>query len=490
MLSIALSEPLDTQRALSIAYTPGVAQVSRAIAADETLAKTYTWADRVVAVVSDGSGVLDLGDIGPTAALPVMEGKCALFKTFGGLDAIPVMLDTKDPDEIVETLIWLRPSFGAVNLAGISAPRCFEIERRAVSALDCPVMHDDQDGTAVVVLAALLGAAEVLKRDVRALKVVIADSGAAGVASANILLARGVRDITVLDGKEILHSGRNDLNSVKADLAQRTNPRALTEGIRDAFDGADVFIDFSGEAFLSEFVAAMAPNSVVFALSTPDPGIDLELVRDHAAIIATGLSDLPNQIDSAVALPGLFRGSLDAGARRITGSMRVAAAEAIFSVAGRDLARDYVLPSVLDPRVHPAVAGAVAAMVHTSPSFGAPREHSEMIRSPIASLHADRADDESEEPSENPACTPQDDDPPTDSSREPALAGPNCLGAEQLAWPSSVEPRRTVAGPLVLWLVRNLPSRLQGRPWKARSDLICRRAQQLSIASTAPVRKA
>ena len=224
-LSVELKAPLDTQRALSIAYTPGVAQVSRAIAADHTLAARYTWANRLVAVVSDGSAVLGLGDIGPFASLPVMEGKCGLFKAYAGLDSIPIVLDTKDPDEIVETLVRLRPTFGAVNLEDISAPRCFEIERRLIEALDCPVMHDDQHGTAIVVLAATLGATKALNRDIASLRVVVSGVGAAGVACANILLAAGVSDLTLLDSRGILHSHRDDLTPVKSDLAQRTNPR-------------------------------------------------------------------------------------------------------------------------------------------------------------------------------------------------------------------------------------------------------------------------
>src|ERR1700733_13961527 len=227
-LSVAMKAPLDTQRALSIAYTPGVAQVSRAIAADHTLADRYTWANRLVAVVSDGSAVLGLGDIGPAAALPVIEGKCALFKTFGGLDSIPIVLDTKDPDEIIETLVRLRPTFGAVTLEDISAPRCFEIERRAIEALDCPVMHDDQHGTAVVALAALMGATKVIGRDMSSVRVVVSGAGAAGVACTNLLLAMGVSDITVLDSRGIVHTGRDDMNGVKVELAQRTNPEGRT----------------------------------------------------------------------------------------------------------------------------------------------------------------------------------------------------------------------------------------------------------------------
>ncbi len=360
-LSVALNTPLDTQRALSVAYTPGVAQVSRAIAADHTLAARYTWANRLVAVVSDGSAVLGLGDIGPAASLPVMEGKSALFKAFADLDSIPIVLDTKDPDEIVETLVRLRPSFGAVNLEDISAPRCFEIERRVIEALDCPVMHDDQHGTAIVVLAALIGAAEVLNRDITALRVVVSGAGAAGVACAKILLARGISDITLLDSQGILHSDRGNLNSYKAEIAEQTNPNGLSGGITEALKGADVFLGLSAGVVPPEIVATMAPGAIVFALSNPDPEIHPDDAKEYAAVVATGRSDFPNQINNVLAFPGVFRGALDAGARRITEKMKVAAAEAIFSVVGDDLAVDRIVPSVLDPRVAPAVVQAVAA---------------------------------------------------------------------------------------------------------------------------------
>ena len=362
-LSVELKSPLDTKRALSIAYTPGVAQVSRAIAADVTLAKRYTWANRLVAVVSDGSAVLGLGDIGAAASLPVMEGKSALFKTFGGLDSIPIVLDTKDPDEIVETLVRLRPTFGAVNLEDISAPRCFEIERRVIEALDCPVMHDDQHGTAIVVLAALHGATTVLDRDMRSLRVVISGAGAAGVACTNILLAQGITDITVLDSKGIVHSGRDDLNHVKAELASRTNPAGRTGGIAEAVDGADMFLGLSAGVVPEDIIATMAPGGIVFALSNPDPEIHPDAAKKYAAVVATGRSDFANQINNVLAFPGVFRGALDAGARRITERMKVAAAEAIFSVVGDELAPDHIVPSPLDPRVGPAVAAAVAAAV-------------------------------------------------------------------------------------------------------------------------------
>jgi malate dehydrogenase (oxaloacetate-decarboxylating) len=360
-LSVALNSPLDSQRALSIAYTPGVAQVSRAIASDHTLAAKYTWANRLVAVISDGSAVLGLGDIGPAASLPVMEGKSALFKTFGGLDSIPIVLDTNDPDEIVETIIRLRPTFGAVNLEDISAPRCFEIERRVIEALDCPVMHDDQHGTAIVVLGALMGATKVLDRDMHALRVVISGAGAAGVACANILLATGIRDVTLLDSKGIVHTDRDDLNPFKAELAGRTNPKGRKGGIAQAIEGADMFLGLSAGVVPEEIIATMAPGGIVFALSNPDPEIHPDAARKYASVVATGRSDFPNQINNVLAFPGVFRGALDAGARRITEAMKVAAAEAIFSVVGDDLSRDHIVPSALDPRVGPAVAAAVAA---------------------------------------------------------------------------------------------------------------------------------
>ncbi|MGB3355987.1 MAG: NADP-dependent malic enzyme [Mycobacterium sp.] len=360
-LSVELKSPLDTQRALSIAYTPGVAQVSRAIATDHTLAAKYTWANRLVAVISDGTAVLGLGDIGPAASLPVMEGKSALFKTFGGLDSIPIVLDTKDTDEIVETIIRLRPTFGAVNLEDISAPRCFEIERRVIEALDCPVMHDDQHGTAIVVLAALLGASKVLDRDMHTLKIVISGAGAAGIACANILLAKGIDDVTVLDSKGIVSADRDDLNPFKAELASRTNPRGLRGGTAEALAGADVFMGVSAGLVPEELIATMSPGCIVFAMSNPDPEIHPDVARKYAAVVATGRSDFPNQINNVLAFPGVFRGALDAGARRITEKMKVAAAEAIFSVVGDDLAVDHIVPSALDPRVGPAVAAAVAA---------------------------------------------------------------------------------------------------------------------------------
>ncbi|NIL81372.1 NAD(P)-dependent malic enzyme [Rhodococcoides kroppenstedtii] len=359
-LDVGVTAPLETVRDLSIAYTPGVAKVSRAIAADRDLVNQYTWTERLVVVVSDGSAVLGLGDIGPRASLPVMEGKSALFKKFGGLNSIPLVLDTGDVDEIVETLVRLRPSYGAVNLEDVSAPRCFELERKLIDALDCPVMHDDQHGTAIVVLAALQGAARVQGRGLGPLRVVISGAGAAGVACADILLAAGVADVVVLDSRGIVESGRDDLTPVKTDLAARTNPRGLRGGTAEALADADVFIGVSAGTVAHEAIASMAPNSIVFALSNPDPEIHPDDARRHAAIVATGRSDFANQINNVLAFPGVFRGALDAGARRITENMKLAAAGAILSVVGDDLAPDRIVPSPLDPRVAPAVAAAVA----------------------------------------------------------------------------------------------------------------------------------
>lgn len=360
-LSVQSKMPLNTKRDLSIAYTPGVAKVSQAIADDPAKHATHTWASRLVAVVSDGTAVLGLGNIGAAASLPVMEGKSALFKEFGGLDSIPLVLDTTDVDEIVETVIRLRPSFGAVNLEDISAPRCFEIEKRLIEALDIPVMHDDQHGTAVVVLAALIGAARQTKRDISSLKVVVSGAGSAGVAVTNLLLSAGVDDVIVLDSRGTIHRERDDLNPVKADLAGRTNRDDVMGGLAEALDGADVVVGLSSSTFEEAAVAKMNKDAIIFALSNPTPEIMPDVAAKYAAVVATGRSDFANQINNVLAFPGIFRGALDSGAKKITEGMKVAAAHAIADLVGEDLAADYIIPSATDDRVMPAVAAAVAA---------------------------------------------------------------------------------------------------------------------------------
>jgi malate dehydrogenase (oxaloacetate-decarboxylating) len=366
-LSVTSTVPLSNKRDLSIAYTPGVAEVSRAIHTNPELAKTLTWAQRLVVVVSDGTAVLGLGNIGASASLPVMEGKSALFKTFGELDSIPLVLNTTDVDEIVETLVRLRPSFGAVNLEDISAPRCFELEEKLIEALDCPVMHDDQHGTAVVALAALTNAAKVTGRELAGLRVVVSGAGAAGIAVAEILLAAGIEDVVLLDSKGVINRERADIaadpQSKKSQMAQRSNPRGIAGGPGEALLDSDVFIGVSSSKLDEAHLKLMNANSIVFALSNPDPEVLPEVAVKYAAVVATGRSDFPNQINNVLAFPGIFRGALDAGARRITPAMKLAAARAIAELAEEDLSVDYIVPSPLDPRVAPAVTAAVAAAV-------------------------------------------------------------------------------------------------------------------------------
>ncbi|MEW2544914.1 malic enzyme-like NAD(P)-binding protein [Streptomyces sp. NPDC047002] len=363
------ASPLDA-RNLSAISTPGVATVSRAIAENVELAAEYTWAHRLVAVVSDGTAVLGLGDVGPMAALPVMEAKAALFKALGGLDSIPLVLKTRDVDEIVRTLSLLRPSFGAVNLEDVASPRCFELEAALIEALDCPVMHNDQHGTAIVVLAGLRGAAALLDKPLNTLRVVVHGAGAAGTACARMLVAAGAGEVTVLDSRGVIHPGRPDLTPAKAELARLTDRPGARDGLSDVLPGADVFVGVSSSAVPEELIASMAPRSVVFALSNPVPEIAPERAARHAAVVATGRSDVPNQISNLLACPGLFRGALDAGARKITEPMMLAAADAIAAVAMEDLAADRVVPSVLDPRVAPEVAAAVIAAAEPGPLRG------------------------------------------------------------------------------------------------------------------------
>jgi malate dehydrogenase (oxaloacetate-decarboxylating) len=360
-LVVRPTRSIDSIADLALTYTPGVARVSRAIAAEPELARRFTWAPRVVAVVSDGTAVLGLGDIGPSASLPVMEGKACLFSEFAGLDAVPIVLDTTDADQIVEIVAALAPSFGGINLEDISAPRCFDIEARLRERLDIPVMHDDQHGTAIVVLAALRNAAKVTGRTLADLRVVIAGAGAAGIASAKILLEAGVGDIAVADSKGVLHTGREDLTEIKRWAAESTNTARFAGTMVGALEGADVYIGLSGGSVPEEAIAAMADDAIVFSLANPTPEVDPEMAARHAAVVATGRSDLPNQINNVLAFPGVFRGAIDAGARSITEEMKLAAATAIADAVGEDLGAGYIVPSPLDRRVAPAVAEAVAA---------------------------------------------------------------------------------------------------------------------------------
>ncbi|MCU1655515.1 MAG: Malate dehydrogenase (oxaloacetate-decarboxylating) [Pseudonocardiales bacterium] len=353
--------PLADRESLSLAYTPGVAEVCSAIAEDESLARRYTWRSRLVAVVSDGTAVLGLGNIGPAAALPVMEGKAALFSEFAGINAVPIVLGTTDPDEIVETVVRIAPSFGGINLEDISAPRCFEVEAQLRDRLDIPVFHDDQHGTAIVVLAALRNAATVTGRTLSDLRVVVSGAGAAGVACTKILLAAGIGDIAVADSRGILHGGRHGLTAVKEEIARTTNKAGHAGSMDDALDGADVFLGVSAGAVGEDSVARMANDSIIFALANPNPEVDPEIAHRHAAVVATGRSDYPNQINNVLAFPGVFAGAFDAGARAITERMKLAAAAALGDVVADALAPDRIVPTPFDTRVAPAVAAAVAA---------------------------------------------------------------------------------------------------------------------------------
>ncbi|MGY2084586.1 NAD(P)-dependent malic enzyme [Blastococcus sp. SYSU DS0539] len=360
-LSVASTRSINSIADLALTYTPGVARVSSAIAAEPELARRFTWAPRVVAVVSDGTAVLGLGDIGPAAALPVMEGKACLFSEFAGLSSVPIVLSTTDVDAIVETVAAMAPSFGGINLEDISAPRCFEIEARLRERLDIPVMHDDQHGTAIVVLAALRNAAKVVGRELGDLRVVVSGAGAAGVACTKILLEAGVRDIAVADSQGILHAGREALTGSKQWLVDNTNESGFAGSMVSALAGADVYLGVSGGSVPEAAIASMAESCIVFSLANPIPEVDPQMAAKYAAVVATGRSDLPNQINNVLAFPGVFRGAIDAGATGITEEMKLAAATAIADVVGDDLRADYIVPSPLDRRVAAAVAEAVGA---------------------------------------------------------------------------------------------------------------------------------
>jgi malate dehydrogenase (oxaloacetate-decarboxylating) len=354
-IRIVPAAPVRDRKDLALVYTPGVAAASSLVARDPKKAREYTMKGRTVAVVSDGSAVLGLGNIGALGALPVMEGKCAIFKSFAGVDAVPLVLDTQDPDEIVETVIRIAPAFGGINLEDISAPKCFDIERRLIEKLGIPVMHDDQHGTAVVVLAALINALKVVKKDMKSARIVIAGAGSAGSAIAKLLKAAGAKHIIILDSRGIVDASRNDAN--KKELASFTNPDGVRGGLQQALQGADVLLGVSGpNTVKAADVRLMAPKAIVLAMANPIPEIlPDEAKRGGAYIIGTGRSDFPNQINNSLAFPGIFRGALDHKVTKLTDVHKLAAAKAIAALVKRPTAQK-VVPDMFDKRVAPAVA--------------------------------------------------------------------------------------------------------------------------------------
>ena len=355
--------PVGDQEDLSMAYTPGVARVCNAIAADESQADEYTIRKNTVAIVSDGTAVLGLGDIGPKGAMPVMEGKALLFKEFGGVDAFPICLDVSSPEEIIETVVRLAPTFGGINLEDIAAPGAFQVEEALKDLLDIPVFHDDQHGTAVVTLAALENALRITGKRMADLSIVISGVGAAGVAIGKILLGAGATDIVGVDSKGAVYDGRDGLNQWKQWFAENTNPECKQGALSDVMHGADVFIGVSAPDILTvDDVRNMADDPIVFAMANPDPEIRPELVEGIVRVMGTGRSDYPNQINNVLAFPGIFRGALDARAKEITENMKLAAATAIAeSVTDAELSETFIMPPVFDKTVSQRVAAAVAA---------------------------------------------------------------------------------------------------------------------------------
>jgi malate dehydrogenase (oxaloacetate-decarboxylating) len=361
-ISIEPKVPIRNRDDLSLIYTPGVARVSQAIAENPADARNLTIKRNTVAVVTDGTAVLGLGDLGPLAALPVMEGKAALFKRFAGIDAFPICLDTQDADEIVRTVKAIAPVFAGINLEDISAPRCFEIERRLREELDIPVFHDDQHGTAIVTLAALKNALRVVTKKLSDVRIVMAGAGAAGTAVLKLLLAAGAHDVVVADDKGVLHPDRENLGESGRWTAENTNPRGVRGTLRDALPGADVFIGVSAPNIITgDDVATMGRDAIVFALANPEPEVDPVEASQHAAVVATGRSDFANQINNVLAFPGVFRGLLDAQSSHISTDMLLAAARALAGTVGDDeLNAAYIVPSVFNPDVSKVVAAAVA----------------------------------------------------------------------------------------------------------------------------------
>ncbi|MDQ2623641.1 MAG: NAD-dependent malic enzyme [Actinomycetota bacterium] len=360
-LSIESKVPLRNRDDLSMAYTPGVARVCEAIAAHPEDARRLTIKRNTIAVVTDGTAVLGLGDIGPLASLPVMEGKAVLFKRFADIDAFPIALDTTDVDEIVRTVVAIAPVFAGINLEDISAPRCFEIERRLREALDIPVFHDDQHGTAIVALAALTNALRVVGKDIGSVRIVMSGAGAAGTAVLKLLLAAGARDVVVADVGGVVYADRPNLPESLHWTATHTNPRGITGTLRDALAGSDVFIGLSAPDLLTgKDISTMAPDAIVFAMANPRPEVDPDEAAQYAAVVGTGRSDFANQINNVLAFPGVFRGLIDAQSTRVTDTLLLAAAHALASVVTDDeLNATYIIPSVFHPDVTAKVAAAV-----------------------------------------------------------------------------------------------------------------------------------
>ena len=362
-ISVISKVEVKTREDLSTAYTPGVAEPCRKIRDDKKEVYRYTAKGNWVAVVSDGTAVLGLGDIGPEAAMPVMEGKAILFKTFADIDAFPICLDTKDPEEIIKTVKYLAPTFGGINLEDISAPRCFEIERRLKEELDIPVFHDDQHGTAIVVSAGLLSALKLVKKDIGKVKAVINGAGSAGISICKLLLELGIGDVVLVDRMGALAPGEDWMNPAQAEMAKRTNAEQIHGDLATVIKGRDVFIGVSApNVVTAEMVSTMAKDAIVFAMANPTPEImPDEAKKGGARVVATGRSDFPNQINNVLVFPGIFRGALDAKATDITEEMKIAAAKAIASiVTEEELNEDYIIPGAFDERVAKAVAKAVA----------------------------------------------------------------------------------------------------------------------------------
>lgn len=358
---------VNTRDDLATAYTPGVAQPCREIAKDPEACYEYTRKWNTVAVVSDGSAVLGLGNIGAKAAIPVMEGKAVLFKRFGNVDAFPICLDTQDVDEIVKTVKYIEPVFGGINLEDISAPRCFEVERRLKEVMDIPVFHDDQHGTAIIVLAALKNALRLTGKKIENLKAVFSGAGAAGTAICRLLMSEGLKDVILTDKYGVVYEGRGNMDFALAEMARLTNREKKTGTLSDVIDGADLFVGVSAPNVLTpEMVGRMAKDAIVFAMANPTPEIMPDIAKEAgAAVVGTGRSDFPNQINNVLAFPGIFRGALDARAREITEKMKIAAADAIANlITDEELNADYILPEALDPRVAEAVANAVKEAYH------------------------------------------------------------------------------------------------------------------------------